>query len=165
MLSATNFISTGRGSRNPNSRSFRSRRAQALAAEHRLPKSFRRRGHTPRTQGRREIGQAAALMLALAMRAVTQIVCGNYAAAIVQADELVALADEGTMQWRAYGMMNRGCLLAIARKAPHAVLTVALSSAEAAQETGLLLRAQSWGKGQARYSTLLTLAGGLRSCG
>ena len=42
----------------------------------------------------REIGQAATLMFALALHALTHICCGNYAAANALLDELVALADE-----------------------------------------------------------------------
>ena len=42
----------------------------------------------------REIGQAATLMYALVYASLTHILCGNYAAANAQADELVALADE-----------------------------------------------------------------------
>ena len=55
----------------------------------------------------REIGQAATLMYALTIR-LTHILCGNYAAANAQADELVALADEkGALFWKAFGMMNK----------------------------------------------------------
>ena len=53
----------------------------------------------------REIGQAATLMPALAITSMTHILCGNYATAKAQADELVALADEkGAPFWKALGM-------------------------------------------------------------
>ena len=55
----------------------------------------------------REIGQAATLMYALFHTSLTHILCGNYAAANAQADELVALADEkGALFWKALGMMH-----------------------------------------------------------
>ena len=50
----------------------------------------------------REIGQAATLMYALAITSLTHILCGNYATANAQADEVVALADEkGALFWKA----------------------------------------------------------------
>jgi predicted ATPase len=40
----------------------------------------------------------------------------------VQADELIALADEKSApQWRGYGMEQQGCMLALSGKASHAV--------------------------------------------
>ena len=44
----------------------------------------------------REIGHAVTLMYALNHATITHIHCGNYAAANMEADELVALADERT---------------------------------------------------------------------
>jgi hypothetical protein len=50
----------------------------------------------------REIGQAATLMTALIFATITHTLCGNYAAANMEADEVVALADEkGTLFWKA----------------------------------------------------------------
>ena len=70
----------------------------------------------------REIGQAATLMYALGHASLTHILCGNYATANAQADELVALADEkGAVFWKAAGMMNQGCVLALTGKASDAV--------------------------------------------
>ena len=52
----------------------------------------------------------------------TQIFCGNYATANAQSDELVALADEkGSVLWKAFGMFNQGCVLALTGKAADAV--------------------------------------------
>ncbi len=70
----------------------------------------------------REVGQATTLMPALAITSVTYVLCGNYAAAEKQADELVALADEKRVPfWKALGMMMHGCVLAMADKASDAV--------------------------------------------
>jgi class 3 adenylate cyclase/predicted ATPase len=70
----------------------------------------------------REIGQAGSLMLALLFASVTYIQCGNYASANMEADELVALADEkGALFWKAYGMSLRGSLFALTGKAADAV--------------------------------------------
>jgi predicted ATPase len=73
-------------------------------------------------QNAREIGQATTLMLALAFTSLTLFNCGNYAEVSAQADELVALADEkGTLFWKAHGMMDQGCVLALTVKAWDAV--------------------------------------------
>ena len=70
----------------------------------------------------REIGQAATLMYALPWASFTQTFCGNYATASALADELVALADEkGSVLWKAYGMFNQGCVLALTVQAADAV--------------------------------------------
>ncbi len=70
----------------------------------------------------REIGQAATLMYALNFIPLTHIYCGDYAAAMAQADEVVALADEkGSLFWKAFGMMNQGWLFALTAKASDAV--------------------------------------------
>jgi predicted ATPase len=70
----------------------------------------------------REIGQAATLMFALHHSALTHILCGNYAAADAEANEVVALADEkGAMLWKAGGMAFQGCALALTGKASNAV--------------------------------------------
>ena len=84
----------------------------------------------------RGIGQAAALMFALLNTSVTHILCGNYAAAKVQSDELVALADEkGAVQWRAQGTLMRGCAFAAMGKASEAV-PIITSGLTALQSTG-----------------------------
>ena len=70
----------------------------------------------------REIGQAATLMYALFHVSLPYIWCGNYAAVDALVDELVALADEkGTLFWKALGMMQQGCVLALTGKASDAV--------------------------------------------
>jgi predicted ATPase len=57
----------------------------------------------------RKIGQAAALMAALACAAVPHMLCGNYAAASSLLDELAALADEkSTAYWKATRAVQQG---------------------------------------------------------
>jgi class 3 adenylate cyclase/predicted ATPase len=69
----------------------------------------------------RELGQAATLMFSLAHAGVLDILCGNYAAAAEQAQELVTLADEkNTPFWKALGIMNQGCILALTGRASDA---------------------------------------------
>ena len=84
----------------------------------------------------REIGQAATLMYALPWASFTQTFCGNYATASALADELVALADEkGSVLWKAYGMFNQGCVLALTVKAADAVQMIT-SGLTALRSTG-----------------------------
>jgi predicted ATPase len=65
----------------------------------------------------RNFGQAGTLMFALAHVLVTYIHCGDYAAAIAQADELGRLAEEKrALQWKAQGTFCRGCVLALTAK-------------------------------------------------
>jgi class 3 adenylate cyclase/predicted ATPase/tRNA A37 threonylcarbamoyladenosine biosynthesis protein TsaE len=73
----------------------------------------------------REIGQAATLMYALLVASITHVICGNYAEASAIIDELTALTDQtGSLFWGAWGMMQRGCVLALACKASDAVHTI-----------------------------------------
>jgi len=73
----------------------------------------------------REIGQAATLMYALLVASITHVICGNYAEANAKIDELIALTDQtGSLFWGAWGMMQRGCVLALTGKAPDAVQTI-----------------------------------------
>ena len=59
----------------------------------------------------REIGHAATLMYALCFTTTTLFRCGNYAAANLQIDELLPLADEkGAVFWKAHGMCIKGVL-------------------------------------------------------
>jgi class 3 adenylate cyclase/predicted ATPase len=60
----------------------------------------------------RESGHAGTLMPALAWTSPTQYYCGNYAALIAQAEELITLADEkGAMYWKAAGMCAQALCL------------------------------------------------------
>jgi predicted ATPase len=55
----------------------------------------------------------------------THILCGNYAAASALVDEFSGLKDQtGSLFWGAWGMMQRGCLLALTGKASDAVQTI-----------------------------------------
>jgi len=70
----------------------------------------------------REIGHAASLMYALNHANITHIHCGNYAAANMEADELVALADEkDALLWKTIGMSAQGRILAQTGQASNAV--------------------------------------------
>ena len=70
----------------------------------------------------REIGQAATLMYALGTEIWPHIVCGNYAAASLLLDELMALADEKAARlWRAWGLALRGWLFSLTGDAAGAV--------------------------------------------
>jgi len=74
----------------------------------------------------REIGHAATLMLALTLTSLTLICCGNYAGASVQIDEVVALAGErDASNWKAYGMIHQGCLLALTGDPSNAIQMIA----------------------------------------
>src|SRR6266516_4802843 len=73
----------------------------------------------------REIGHSATLMYVLNFSAWTHILCGNYAAANALVDEFSGLKDQtGSLFWGAWGMMQRGCLLAQTGKASDAVQTI-----------------------------------------
>jgi predicted ATPase len=72
----------------------------------------------------REIGHAASLMFSLSITSQTYILCGNYVAANAQSDELIALAEQwNAVLWRAWGLLNRGWVLALTGKTPDAVHT------------------------------------------
>ena len=73
----------------------------------------------------REIGQAATLMGALNYTSLVYIHCGEYAAAKAGADEVVLLADQkGSTFWKAMGIMNQGCVLALTGMPSDAVRTI-----------------------------------------
>ena len=73
----------------------------------------------------RETGQATTLMAALYRTGLSDILCGNYAAANAPLDELISLADErGAPYWKALGTAVRGWLLALTGKASDAVRAI-----------------------------------------
>jgi predicted ATPase len=89
----------------------------------------------------REIGQAATLMVALAIPSLILIQRGDYAAASSHASELVALAEEKSASyWKAYGMMNRGCVLSETGKAADAVsmITSGLTAYRSTESTAIM---------------------------
>ena len=92
----------------------------------------------------REIGHAASLMLALAFTSVGHISWGDYATANTLAEELVALADEkGALFWKAFGIVNQGCVLVLTGKASDAVHMLA-SGITAWRSTGATVLAPSY---------------------
>jgi predicted ATPase len=73
----------------------------------------------------REIGQAATLMFALQVTFVTLMLCGEYATANMNLDELVGLANEkDTLYWKAEGLLDKGCLLTLTGKHSEAIETI-----------------------------------------
>jgi predicted ATPase len=97
--------------------SYRSRALWMLG----YPEAARRDAEQALTNAR-EIGQAAALMFTVGHVPLTHIFCGDYATANAQLDEVVALADEkGASFWKALGMMNHGCVLALNGQASDAI--------------------------------------------
>ena len=92
----------------------------------------------------REIGHSATLMYVLNFSAWTHIHCGNYAAANALVDEFSALKDQtGSVFWGAWGMMQRGCLLALTGKASDAVQTIT-SGVTAMRSTGTTMWMPFW---------------------
>ena len=70
----------------------------------------------------REINQAGTLLYASNHALWVYLALGNYATATTQFDEVSALADEkGVLFWKAFGMMNQGCVLALTGKGADAV--------------------------------------------
>jgi predicted ATPase len=70
----------------------------------------------------RDIGQAVTLMFALFFTTFTRHLSGNYAAANLQANELVALANEkGAPLWKAVGTLHHGVVSVLTGKASDAV--------------------------------------------
>jgi predicted ATPase len=62
----------------------------------------------------REFGEAATLLYALGNNIVVQNLCRNLSTACARAQEQTALAEEkDTPFWKAFGMMNQGCALAL----------------------------------------------------
>jgi predicted ATPase/class 3 adenylate cyclase len=70
----------------------------------------------------RDIGHSATLMYALSHGSLAHYQCGNYASANALFDELAALAEEkGTLFWKAFGIMNQGCVRALTGEPSDAV--------------------------------------------
>ena len=92
----------------------------------------------------REIGHSATLMYVLNFSAWTHIYCGNYAATGALIDEFSTLKDQtGSVFWGAWGMMQRGCLLALTGKASDAVQTIS-SGVTAMRSTGTTMWMPFW---------------------
>jgi class 3 adenylate cyclase/predicted ATPase len=70
----------------------------------------------------REIGHSATLMYALSHGSFARYQCGNYASANALFDELATLAEEkGTLFWKAFGIINQGCIRALTGQPSDAV--------------------------------------------
>ena len=98
----------------------------------------------------REIGHATTLMYALTHASIAHICCGNYAAAQMEADEDVALADEkGALYWNAVGITLRGCICALTDKAEDAAPMIT-SGISAYRSTGATVYVPWWSSFLAR---------------
>jgi predicted ATPase len=74
----------------------------------------------------REIGHAATLMYALFAAPLILIYCGNYTAASARTNEDVALADQKrSLFWKARGVMNQACVLAVTGNSLRAIENLA----------------------------------------
>jgi predicted ATPase len=84
----------------------------------------------------REIGHAATLMYALSHGLFARYECGDYKNATAVFDELIKLTEEkGTLFWKAFGMMNQGCVYALTSRPSDAVRMIT-SGLSARQSTG-----------------------------
>ncbi len=73
----------------------------------------------------REIGHSATLLYVLNFSIWPHVHCGNYAAASALVDEFSVLKDQtASLFWAAWGMMQRGCVMALTGKASDAVQTI-----------------------------------------
>jgi class 3 adenylate cyclase/predicted ATPase len=92
----------------------------------------------------REIGHSATLMYVLNFSAWTNILCGHASAAKALADEFSRLKDQtGSLFWGAWGIMQRGCWLALTGKASGAVQTIT-SGVTAMRSTGTTMWMPLW---------------------
>jgi class 3 adenylate cyclase/predicted ATPase len=73
----------------------------------------------------RAIGQAATLMYALSNATWSHIYCGNYETAMSLVQELLPLAQEKrAAYWKAFGLINQGCLWTLTRSVSNGVSTL-----------------------------------------
>ena len=92
----------------------------------------------------RETGQAATIMYALFTPTWAHIHRADYATANTLSGELIALADEkSTLFWKASGLMNKGCVLALTGQASDAIHTIK-SGIAALRSTGATYRGPLW---------------------
>jgi class 3 adenylate cyclase/predicted ATPase/ABC-type transport system involved in cytochrome c biogenesis ATPase subunit len=92
----------------------------------------------------REVGHSATLMYVLNFSVWTHILCGDYAAANTLVAEFSSLRDQtGSSFWAAWGMMQRGYLLAHTGKTSDAVQTVT-SGVSAMRSTGTTMWMPLW---------------------
>jgi predicted ATPase len=92
----------------------------------------------------REIGHATTLMNAQLFSSSTYVLCGDYAAANAQLDQLVALADkQGALHWHAEGMAHQGVLLTLTGKASDAMQMIT-SGIAALRSIGTTVQMPRW---------------------
>ena len=85
----------------------------------------------------REIGHAVTLIYALFHGSLTRMLCGNYPAAIAEAYEAVALADEkGALVFKGLAMLAHGSSLALAVGKATDAIQLITSGISALQTTG-----------------------------
>ena len=83
----------------------------------------------------RDIGQAATLMIVLCVTRRPVFRSGNYPAATLQIDELIALADKKrAVFWKAHGMCIKGVLSGLTGNASNAVHMIIPASPPSAQQ-------------------------------
>jgi predicted ATPase len=89
----------------------------------------------------REIGHAATSMYALFHTALPNMYCGRYEAVNTILEDLITLADEkGSLFWKDFGMVTRGCILALTGRASDAIQIIS-SGLDAFRSTGSTLLA------------------------
>ena len=87
----------------------------------------------------RETGLAGLLMQTMSITSGVHSICGNYATAMAQSDEVIALAEEkGSIFWKAAGMLGRANVLANTGRASEAV-AISTSVIGAYRSTGARL--------------------------
>jgi class 3 adenylate cyclase/tetratricopeptide (TPR) repeat protein len=89
------------------------------------------------------ISHASTLMFALAVTSLSHVLCGNYAKAEAQIDELINLAGENSALWNASRMLFHGWLSALRDEAADAVRKMP-SGIRAWQSTGSQLWMPMW---------------------
>ena len=92
----------------------------------------------------REIGQVSTLLFALFPASITHLLCGNYAAANAEANELIVLGDEkGAAFWKGGGIAHQGSVMIPTGKAASAVHTIT-SGISAWRSTGAAVFVPWW---------------------
>jgi predicted ATPase len=95
-------------------------------------------------KGAREIGEATTLMYALTISSAVHLHRRDYAMANALLNEAVALADErGVVFWKAWAMVNQGCVSSMCGKASHAVSMIT-SGMTAWRSTGATMYVPAW---------------------
>jgi class 3 adenylate cyclase/predicted ATPase len=79
----------------------------------------------------RQLGQAATLLFALTLTGLTQILSGNYEAALAQADDTINIGTEKDATLRkAQGLIQRGCVWSLTGKASDGVVAISAGLVE-----------------------------------